>query len=100
MKAASVVDMAWLKPLDAALVLDRAKATGAIVTVENHTILGGLGSAVAEVLCDAGIGLPFRRVGVEDCFAEGGSTPYLFRKFGLDSAAVATAARQVVQGKV
>lgn len=98
--AASVVDMASLKPLDASLVLDRAKATGAIVTAENHTVVGGLGSAVAEVLCDAGIGVPFLRVGVADRFAEGGSTPYLFRKFGLDSTAIAGAARQVVQRKV
>lgn len=96
---ASVVDMASIKPLDAELILDRAKATGAIVTAENHTVIGGLGSAVAEVLCDAGIGLPFKRVGMMDQFAEGGSTPYLFKKYGLDSTAIAEAARDVVRRK-
>ncbi len=92
---ASVVDMASIKPLDAGLVIDRAKATGAIVTAENHSVIGGLGSAVAEVLCDAGIGLPFKRVGLADRFAEGGSTPYLMKKYGLDSTAIIKAARDV-----
>lgn len=96
---ASVVNMASLKPIDAELILDRAKATGAIVTAENHTVIGGLGSAVAEVLCDAGIGLPFRRVGLQDCYAEGGSTPYLFKKYGIDASAIAAAARAVFAAK-
>lgn len=96
---ASVVDMASIKPLDADLVIDRAKVTGAIVTAENHSVIGGLGSAVAEVLCDAGIGLPFKRVGLADRFAEGGSTPYLMKKYGLDSTAIVKAARDVVGKK-
>ena len=65
---ARVVDMASLKPIDAALILECAAKTGAIVTAENHSIIGGLGSAVAEVLMDEGIGLPFKRVGVQDRF--------------------------------
>lgn len=96
---ASVVNMASLKPIDAELILDRARATGAMVTAENHTVIGGLGSAVAEVLCDAGIGLPFRRVGLQDCYAEGGSTPYLFKKYGIDASAIAAAARAVLAAK-
>lgn len=96
---ASVVNMSSLKPIDADIILDRAKTTGAIVTAENHTVIGGLGSAVAEVLCDAGIGLPFRRVGLQDCYAEGGSTRYLFQKYGIDAAAIADAARAVLAGK-
>ncbi|NKC13014.1 MAG: transketolase [Gammaproteobacteria bacterium] len=79
----SVVDMASIKPLDADLVLRLAEATGAMVTAENHSIIGGLGSAVAEVLVDAGVGLPFKRVGVQDRFCEGGTTPYLMHKFDL-----------------
>jgi len=97
--AASVVDMASLKPLDAALVLERAAATGAVVTAENHSIIGGLGAAVAEVLCEAGVGVPFKRVGVRDCFAEGGSTAYLFAKYRIDRAAIAAAARDVLRRK-
>lgn len=96
---ASVVDMASLKPIDADLVLERAAATGAIVTAENHSVTGGLGSAVAEVLMDAGIGLPFKRVGIQDRFCEGGTTPYLMNKFGLDALAIAEASRAVMRKK-
>jgi len=96
---ASVVDMASLKPIDVELILERAQATGAIVTAENHSIIGGLGSAVAEVLMDEGIGLPFKRVGIQDRFCEGGTTPYLMNKFGLDAVAIADAAREVMKKK-
>ena len=96
---ASVVDMASLKPIDADLVLELAAATGAVVTAENHSVTGGLGSAVAEVLMDEGIGLPFRRVGVQDRFCEGGTTPYLMNKFGLDALAISEASRAVMRKK-
>ncbi len=97
---ACVVDMASLKPIDGELILEMAEKTGAIVTAENHNIIGGLGSAVAEVLADAGIGLPFQRIGVRDQFCEGGTTPYLMNKFGLDAVAIADAARNTVQRKM
>ena len=61
--------------------------------------LGTDAAALAEVLAEAGIGLPFRRVGVRDQFCEGGTTPYLMKKFGLDSSAIAEAARDVVARK-
>ena len=96
---AGVVDMASLKPIDEALIVERAGTTGALVTAENHNVIGGLGSAVAEVLADAGIGLPFRRVGVRDQFCEGGTSSYLMQKFGLDAPAIAEAARDVVRRK-
>ncbi|MEM6386405.1 MAG: transketolase C-terminal domain-containing protein [Pseudomonadota bacterium] len=96
---ASVVDMASLKPIDADLILDRATVTGAIVTAENHNIIAGLGSAVAEVLMDEGMGLPFKRVGIQDRFCEGGTTPYLMEKYGLDATAIANAARAVMKKK-
>ena len=56
---------------------------------------GGLGSAIAEVLADAGIGIPFKRIGVQDNYCEGGSTPYLMHKYGLDHEAIEAAARDV-----
>ncbi|MEL6958784.1 MAG: transketolase C-terminal domain-containing protein [Pseudomonadota bacterium] len=96
---ARVVDMASLKPIDAELILESAAKTGAIVTAENHSIIGGLGSAVAEVLMDEGIGLPFKRVGVQDRFCEGGTTPYLMHKFGLDAPAIFGAVRGVMEKK-
>lgn len=96
---ARVVDMASIKPIDIVLILESAAKTGAIVTAENHNIIGGLGSAVAEVLTDKGIGLPFKRVGVQDQFCEGGTTPYLMGKFGLDAAAITDAVMHVLQRK-
>lgn len=96
---ASVVDMASLKPLDSELVLERASSTGAIVTVENHSVIGGLGSAVAEILAEAGVGIPFKRVGVQDRFCEGGTTAYVLKKFSLDSVAIAQAARETLLKK-
>ena len=97
--SASVVDMATLKPIDSGLVVECARMTGAIVTAENHSIVGGLGSAVAEVLADTGIGLPFRRIGIKDRFCEGGTTPYLMKKFQLDRSAIVEAARHVSKRK-
>lgn len=96
---ARVVDMASLKPIDADLILESAAKTGAIVTVENHNIIGGLGSAVAEVLADEGVGLPFKRVGIQDRFCEGGTTPYLMDKFGLNAPAIVRAAKTVMEKK-
>ena len=96
---ARVVDMASLKPIDEALIIESAKKTGAIVTAENHSIIGGLGSAVAETLMEAGMGLPFERVGVRDQFCEGGTTPYLMEKFGLDSKAIYSSATKLIARK-
>ena len=71
----------------------------AVVTAENHSIIGGLGSAVAETLVEAGIGLPFERVGVRDQFCEGGTTPYLMEKFGLDHKAIHQSVKRVMAKK-
>ncbi len=93
---ARVINMPSLKPLDADIILSAARETGALVTAENHSVIGGLGSAVAEVLAENGVGLPFKRVGLADCFAEGGSTDFLFKKYQLDAVAIADAVRTVV----
>jgi transketolase len=84
----AVVNLHTVKPLDADAVRYWARATGIVVAAENHSIVGGLGSAVAEVLAESGSGAAFARVGVRDCFAEGGSTPYLFKKYGLDAGTI------------
>ena len=96
---ARVVDMASIKPIDEALIIACAEKTGAVVTAENHSIIGGLGSAVAETLVEAGIGLPFERVGVRDQFCEGGTTPYLMEKFGLDHKAIHQSVKRVMAKK-
>lgn len=79
---AYVVDMHTLKPLDRDLVLDLAARTGHIVTAEDHSIIGGLGSAVAEVLSE-GTCATLRRVGINDAFGVTGSRGELAEYFGL-----------------
>jgi transketolase len=89
----SVVNVPVIKPLDAATVTAVATAAKVVVTAENHTVVGGLGSAVAEVLAETGLGRPLRRVGLRDTFAEGSRTgPYLFGKYGLSTQALTDAA--------
>ncbi|WP_102960460.1 transketolase family protein [Mangrovicella endophytica] len=78
-----VLNMATIKPLDRGTLLHMARRAPVIVTAENHSIVGGLGSAVAETLLEAGVSVGFARVGLADTFAEGGSTPYLLKKFGM-----------------
>ena len=86
-----------IKPLDTATVLAVAAATSAVVTAENHSIIGGLGSAVAETLAEAGLGRPLRRVGLTDTFAEGArDAQYLFTKYGLSTQHIADTAWQVL----
>jgi len=96
-KAVSVVDMATIKPLDPALA-DLARRVPVVVTAENHSIVGGLGSAVAELFLERDVHVKFRRVGVRDTFAEGGTTPYLFEKYGLSAEALANAFQQAARG--
>ena len=91
--SAAVVNVPVIKPLDTATVLAAATAARVVVTAENHTIIGGLGSAVAETLAEAGLGRPLRRVGLQDTFAEGAQTaPYLFTKYGLTTQHLITTA--------
>ena len=95
---ARVINMASVKPLDAAAVVSAAKETGAIVTCEEHSIIGGLGSAVAEVLAEQAPA-PMERVGVKDTFGESGKPKELLAKYSLTAADVAEAARRVVARK-
>ena len=88
--------MHTIKPLDEDLVCELAKNTGAVVSAENHLLVGGLGDAVAHALQTRNIQVPMTRVGIADTFAEGGSTPYLFNKYGLDVEHVVAAAVEAV----
>lgn len=92
---ATVVKVSTLKPLDTSTIAAVAARTGSVVTAENHSIVGGLGSAVAETLMEAGVACRYARVGIRDTFAEGASAPYLFEKYGLTSAAIAGACRSL-----
>ena len=78
-----VIDMFTIKPLDVDLVLSEAKGKKAVVTFENHNIIGGLGSAVAEVLAENNVGVPFKRHGARDVFGQVGTPDWLQKEFKL-----------------
>jgi transketolase len=92
---ARVVDMHTIKPIDTELVLDCCETTGAIVTVEDHNILNGLGSAVAEIIAEKNL-VPLQRVGIKDRFAESGQYQELLNKYGLSAADIVKAVMAVI----
>jgi transketolase len=94
--SAGVVNSPVIKPLDADGVVAACRGARAVITAENHSVVGGLGTAVAEALAEAGIGVPLRRVGVQDRFAESGSRAFLFAKYGLDAATIVRQAWSVL----
>ena len=83
--SATVINAPVIKPLDKATVVAAAHKSRIVITAENHTIVGGLGTAVAEALAEAGVAAPLRRIGIEDVFAESGSREYLFSRYGLST---------------
>jgi transketolase len=80
---ATLLNVPVIKPLDAATIVAATRHSRLVITAENHSIIGGLGSAVAEVLAEAGLAVPLRRIGIGDVFAESGSREYLFQRYGL-----------------
>ena len=94
-----VVDMFCIKPLDRELIVRCARETGAIVTAEEHSVIGGLGGAVCEVLCQEGAQVPVRMAGVCDTHAECGPYKSLQKKYGLDAEAIADKIMQVWEAK-
>ena len=96
--SANVINMATIKPLDSELVLAAAKKTGAIVTAEEHSVIGGLGSAVAELLAEK-CPTPLRRVGVEDVFGMSGPATELLDLFGLNAANICVKAKEAIAMK-
>ncbi len=87
--SARVYSMHTIKPIDCEAILKSAKETRLIITIEEHTIIGGLGGAVAEVLADAGAGTPLRRLGLQDVFAcMVGSYNDVKNRFGITSEAI------------
>lgn len=91
---AAVVNVHTIKPIDADTVCRLARECGAVVTAENHSIIGGLGDAVSHALEEHNVHVAMTRVGVSDTFAEGASTPYLLNKYGLDVEHVVAAAKK------
>ncbi len=97
--SARVLDMFCAKPLDEEAVLTAARDTGAIVTAENHNVLNGLGSAVAEALCAGDCRVPLEKTGAQDEFGEVGPTPYLAERFHMTAKDIAGKARRAIARK-
>ncbi|MFA6549242.1 MAG: transketolase C-terminal domain-containing protein, partial [Candidatus Margulisiibacteriota bacterium] len=93
-----VVNLHTIKPLDKDLIVKCAMETGAIVTVEEHSIIGGLGGAVAEVLVENAC-VPMARVGIRDTFGESGKPEELLVKYGLTSHDIVIAVKSVIKRK-
>ncbi len=92
---AAVINMATIKPIDRDIIIDAAKKTGAIVTAEEHNIIGGLGGAVAEVVCET-VPVPVLRVGVEDTFGKSGPALELLEIFGLNAENICAKAKTAI----
>lgn len=96
--SARVVNMATIKPIDEEIIIKAARETGAIVTAEEHNIIGGLGSAVAEVLAENSP-VPMQRVGTKDVFGKSGKPAQLMEMYGLDAKSIAEAAKAAIAKK-
>ena len=93
---AKVINMATVKPLDEELVLEAAKETGKVVTVEEHSVIGGLGSAVCDVLSEK-LPTPVLKIGVNDVFGHSGPAVELIKEFGLDGDSIAQKVKDFVK---
>lgn len=91
---AQVINMATVKPLDTELVLKAAKETGKVVTVEEHSVIGGLGSAVCDVLSEQ-LPTPVLKIGVNDVFGHSGPAVELIKEFGLDGDSIAAKVKEL-----
>lgn len=90
--------MSTIKPLDTDMVIKCAKETGAILTAENHSIYGGLGSAVSEAIVE-NYPVPMQRIGIKDVLGEAGANAELLDKYGMSADHIAEAVRKVIRRK-
>ncbi|WP_337270163.1 transketolase family protein [Oryzifoliimicrobium ureilyticus] len=96
--SARVLNLATVRPIDEEAIIAAARETGAILTAEEHSIFGGLGSAVAEVVVD-NAPVPMKRLGVPGIYAPTGSAEFLLDEFGMTPSAIADAAQALVKRK-
>lgn len=96
--SARIINMASIKPIDREIIVKAAKETGAIVTAEEHSVIGGLGSAVCEVVCEE-CPVPVEKVGVNDVFGMSGPANELLDKFGLRAVNIVEAVKNVLKRK-
>ena len=95
---ARIVNIHTIKPIDGELLVKAAKETGAIVTAEEHSIIGGLGSAVSEVVAE-GYPVPVVKVGIKDTFGESGKPGQLLEKYGLTVESIVNSAKRAISLK-
>ncbi len=95
---AGVINMSTIKPIDADVVISAARRCGAIVTAEEHSIIGGLGGAVAEVLAESAP-VPLMRVGIRDAFGTSGDYEGLLKHYGISADNIAASVREVMKKK-
>ena len=93
--SARVINMATIKPIDKDILVKAAKETGAIVTAEEHSVIGGLGSAVCEVISET-YPVPVTRVGVQDQFGRSGKVPPLLEMYGLTAKDIVEKAKAAI----
>lgn len=97
--SAEIINVHTIKPLDAETICASAKKTGTVVTAEEHSIIGGLGSAVAEAICENGTCVPVVKLGVNDCFGKSGPAVELLHIFGLDAQNIVEKVKKAISMK-
>ena len=88
-----VVDMHTIKPIDKEMIIKCAKATKKLISVEDHSVIGGLGSAISEVLTE-NYPVKLKRIGIKDCFGRSGKAEELIKYFGIDSESIKKAVQE------
>ena len=94
--SAEVINICTIKPLDVDIIVGSAKKTGKVVTVEEHSVIGGLGSAVCDALSE-NLPTPVKKIGMQDVFGESGSASELVRKYGIDADGVYASVKAFVK---
>jgi transketolase len=93
-RSLAVIDVPTIKPLDRDLIQE-CRSQPLVISAENHSVVGGLGGSLSEMLMEEGVSVPFHRIGLRDVFAEGGTVHYLFEKYGLSEHAIISAAKRL-----
>ena len=91
-----MINIHTIKPIDEELIIETAKTHDVIITAEEHTIIGGLGSAVCDVVAEQGLGCRVYKIGVKDTYGESGKPRELLRKYEVDAQAIADKIKEVL----
>ena len=89
----AVVNVSTLKPIDGETIISYAKKTKGIVSIEDASVIGGLGSSICNVIAEEGLGIKVKKIGIQDCFGESGDPNELYKKHGLDAPGISMTVR-------